>query len=145
MSREFFYRFGKLIYKIDYFYAEIAKKSNVKPNLMWILYALDDGKSHSQKEISLSWDIPITTINTIVKELINDGYVDLIHIEGTRREMNIILTDSGKEYSKKVLRDVYLIEEKVYEALGEKIRINDDLEFLLNKLNENRGNCAKMN
>ena len=140
MSREFFYRFGKLIYKIDYFYAEIAKKSNVKPNLMWILYALDDGKSHSQKEISLSWDIPITTINTIVKELINDGYVDLIHIEGTRREMNIILTDSGKEYSKKVLRDVYLIEEKVYEALGEKIRINDDLEFLLNKLNENRGN-----
>ncbi len=139
MEREFFYRFGKLIYKIDYFYAEIAKKSNVKPNLMWILYALDDGKSHSQKEISISWDIPITTINTIVKELINDGYVDLIHIEGTRREMNIILTDSGKEYSKKVLRDVYLIEEKVYEALGEKIRINDDLEFLLNKLNENRG------
>jgi DNA-binding MarR family transcriptional regulator len=140
MEREFFYKFGKLIYKIDYFYAEIAKKSNVKPNLMWILYALDDGKSHSQKEISISWDIPITTINTIVKELINDGYVDLIHIEGTRREMNIILTDSGKEYSKKVLRDVYLIEEKVYEALGEKIRINDDLEFLLNKLNENRGN-----
>jgi len=139
MEREFFYRFGKLIYKIDYFYAEIAKKSNVKPNLMWILYALDDGKSHSQKEISISWDIPITTINTIVKELINDGYVDLIHIEGTRREMNIILTESGKEYSKKVLRDVYLIEEKVYEALGEKIRINDDLEFLLNKLNENRG------
>lgn len=139
MKREFFYKFGKLIYKIDYFYAEIAKKSNVKPNLMWILYALNDGKSHSQKEISLSWDIPITTINTIVKELINDGYVDLIHIEGTRREMNIILTDSGKEYSKKVLRDVYLIEEKVYEALGEKIRINDDLEFLLNKLNENRG------
>ena len=139
MEREFFYRFGKLIYKIDYFYAEIAKKSNVKPNLMWILYALDDGKSHSQKEISISWDIPITTINTIVKELINDGYVDLIHIEGTRREMNIILTDSGKEYSKKVLRDVYLIEEKVYEALGEKVRINDDLEFLLNKLNENRG------
>ena len=74
MSREFFYRFGKLIYKIDYFYAEIAKKSNVKPNLMWILYALDDGKSHSQKEISLSWDIPITTINTIVKELINDDF-----------------------------------------------------------------------
>ena len=139
MFNEFFYKFGKLIYKIDYFYAEVAKKSGVKPNLMWILYALNDGKSHSQKEISISWDIPITTINTIVKELINDGYIDLIHIEGTRREMNIILTDSGKEYSKKVLRDVYLIEEKVYEALGEKIRINDDLEFLLNKLNENRG------
>ena len=87
MSKEFFYRFGKLIYQIDYFYAEVAKKSGVKPNLMWILYALNDGESHSQKEISISWDIPITTINTIVKELNDDGYVDLIHIPGKRRDI----------------------------------------------------------
>ncbi|MBR6288665.1 MAG: MarR family transcriptional regulator [Acholeplasmatales bacterium] len=87
MSKEFFYRFGKLIYKIDYFYAEVAKKSGVKPNLMWILYALNDGESHSQKEISISWDIPITTINTIVKKLNDDGYVDLIHIPGKRRDI----------------------------------------------------------
>ena len=139
MEREFFYRFGKLIYKIDYFYAEIAKKSNVKPNLMWILYALDDGKSHSQKEISISWDIPITTINTIVKELINDGYVDLIHIEGTRREMNIILTDKGKSYSKNILNDIYKMEDAVFKSLGDRVRINDDLEFLLKKLYESKG------
>lgn len=139
MFNEFFYRFGKLIYKIDYYYAEIAKKSGVKPNLMWILYALNDGKSHSQKDISISWDIPITTINTIVKELNNDGYVDLIHIPGKRREMNIILTDKGKEYSKNILKDVYEIEEKVFKSLGERVRINDDLEFLLKKLYESKG------
>ena len=139
MYKEYFYRFGKLIYKIDYYYAEIAKKSGVKPNLMWILYALNDGKSHSQKDISISWDIPITTINTIVKELNNDGYVDLIHISGKRREMNIILTDKGKEYSKNILKDVYEIEEKVFKSLGEKVRINDDLEFLLKKLYESKG------
>ena len=139
MFNEFFYRFGKLIYKIDYYYAEIAKKSGVKPNLMWILYALNDGKSHSQKDISISWDIPITTINTIVKELNNDGYVDLIHIPGKRREMNIILTDKGKEYSKNILKDIYEIEEKVFKSLGEKVRINDDLEFLLKKLYESKG------
>ena len=139
MFNEFFYRFGKLIYKIDYYYAEIAKKSGVKPNLMWILYALNDGKSHSQKDISISWDIPITTINTIVKELNNDGYVDLIHIPGKRREMNIILTEKGKEYSKDILKDIYEIEEKVFKSLGEKVRINDDLEFLLKKLYESKG------
>ena len=139
MSKEFFYRFGKLIYKIDYFYAEVAKKSGVKPNLMWILYALNDGKSHSQKEISISWDIPITTINTIVKELNDDGYVDLIHIPGKRREMNIILTEKGKDYSKNILNDIYEMEEKVFKALGEKVRINDDLEFLLDKLKESKG------
>ena len=139
MFNEFFYKFGKLIYKIDYYYAEIAKRSGVKPNLMWILYALNDGKSHSQKDISISWDIPITTINTIVKELNNDGYVDLIHIPGKRREMNIILTEKGKEYSKDILKDIYEIEEKVFKSLGEKVRINDDLEFLLKKLYESKG------
>ena len=139
MYEEFFYRFGKLIYKIDYFYSEIAKKSGVKPNLMWILYALNDGKSHSQKEISVSWDIPITTINTIVKELNNEGYVDLIHIFGKRREMNIILTKKGKDYSKKVLKEIYEIEQKTFESLKDKVRVNDDLEFLLEKLYESKG------
>lgn len=139
MANEFFYKFGKLIYKIDYFYAEVAKKSGVKPNLMWILYALNDDKSHSQKEISISWDIPITTINTIVKELIDDGYVELIHIPGKRREMNIILTDKGKSYSKNILNDIYKMEDVVFKSLGDRVRINDDLEFLLNKLHENRG------
>ena len=139
MSKEFFYRFGKLIYKIDYYYAEVAKKSGVKPNLMWILYALNDGKSHSQKEISISWDIPITTINTIIKELNNDGYVDLIHIPGKRREMNIILTEKGREYSKNILNDIYKIEDEVFKLLGDRVRINDDLEFLLEKLYESTG------
>jgi len=139
MFNAFFYKFGKLIYKIDYFYAEVAKKSGVKPNLMWILYALNDGKSHSQKEISISWDIPITTINTIVNELIDDGYVELIHIPGKRREMNIILTDKGKSYSKNILNDIYKMEDAVFKSLGDRVRINDDLEFLLNKLYENRG------
>ena len=139
MFNDFFYKFGKLIYKIDYFYAEVAKKSGVKPNLMWILYALNDGKSHSQKEISISWDIPITTINTIIKELNNDGYVDLIHIPGKRREMNIILTEKGREYSKNILNDIYKIEDEVFKLLGDRVRINDDLEFLLEKLYESTG------
>ena len=50
-AKGFFYEFGKLLYRIDGFYDEFAKKSGVKPNLLWILYALADGKEHSQKEI----------------------------------------------------------------------------------------------
>ena len=91
---------------------------------------------HSQKEISTSWDIPITTINTIVKELINDGYVELSHIKGKRREMNIILTKKGVLYSKEILSDLYKIEDSVYKTLNERIRVNDDLEFIANKFNE---------
>jgi len=136
MERIFFQKFGKLLYRLDNFYNEFAKKSGVKPNLMWILYALDDGMPHSQKEISTSWDIPITTINTIVKELINDGYVELSHIKGKRREMNIILTKKGVLYSKEILSDLYKIEDSVYKTLNEKVRVNDDLEFIANKFSE---------
>ena len=51
-SREFFYKFGVSLYKIDMYYSEYAKKSEIKENEMWILYALNDMKEHSQKEIS---------------------------------------------------------------------------------------------
>ncbi len=33
------------------YYSEYAKKSEIKENEMWILYALNDMKEHSQKEI----------------------------------------------------------------------------------------------
>ena len=46
------------------YYSEYAKKSEIKENEMWILYALNDMKEHSQKEISKTWEIPRSTINT---------------------------------------------------------------------------------
>ena len=67
--KEFFYKFGKIIYRIDSYYAEFAKKENVKANLLWIMYALSDKKPHTQKEICIEWDLPLTTINTIIKDL----------------------------------------------------------------------------
>lgn len=138
-SKEFFYQFGKLFYKIDSFYAELAKEQNVKPNLMWILYALGDEKPHSQKEISTSWDIPLTTINTIVIELHKDGYIEFVQIPGEKREKNIVLTNKGKDLSNKVLHHIYEIEEKVYSVLDERKRMVDDMEYLLGKYNELKG------
>ncbi len=116
-SRTFFYEFGKMIYRIDGFYAEYAKKLDVKENLLWILYALNDGKTHSQKEICESWDLPRSTVNTIMKELEDDGYVDLIQIKGEKRELWVCLTRKGKEYSYKLLNGLYEIERKVFEEL----------------------------
>lgn len=75
-----------MLYEIDGFYFDIAKESDVKPNLMWVLYALNDGKPHSQKEISRSWDLPLTTINTIVLELKKEGMVEMVSIPKKKRE-----------------------------------------------------------
>lgn len=142
-SRIFFYEFGKLIYNIDGFYAEYAKEKSVKPNLLWILYALNDGQEHSQKEICDTWDLPRTTINTIIKELEADGYVFLCQIIGEKRELSVKLTDAGKEYASSTLKELYEIEEKVYESIKNGGLLNKRLNKLLNGLYEMKEEVQK--
>ena len=112
-SRSFFYDFGRALYHVDSFYDEFAKQSNVSSALLWVLYALNDGNSHTQIEISNDWELPKTTVNTVIKEIQKNGYVDLIPIKGRRREMSIVLTESGKKYADRVLADLYKKEAEV--------------------------------
>ena len=114
-SRTFFYELGKSLYGIDGFYAEYAKKFDVKENLLWILYALNDGEKHSQKEICDSWDLPRSTVNTIMKELEVGGYVFFSQIKGEKRELNVTLTETGKKYAEELLGELYEIEKRVFE------------------------------
>ncbi len=119
-SREFFYRLGRIIYKIDNHYSDIAKSENVKQNLLWILYALNDGEKHTQKQISEEWDLPLTTINTIVKDLEKNCFVILEKIKGKKRELNIVLTERGKEFAQKALKDLYKKELQVFVEIKER-------------------------
>lgn len=137
-SKQAFYAFGKAFYRLDGFYAEYAKESGVKENLLWILYALNDGNSHSQKEICDSWDLPRTTVNTIIKELENDCYVKLLQIKGEKRELEVVLTDKGKAYADCLLDKIYKIEEKVSQYL-----IESDLTLKLNNLLNELYNAKK--
>ena len=116
-ARQFFYNFGKAIYHVDSFYDEFAKQSNVSSALLWVIYALNDGQPHTQIEISTEWELPKTTVNTVIKELQQNGYVELIPIKGKRREMSIALTEAGKEYANRILSDLYKKEAAVYGIL----------------------------
>ena len=134
-SKEFFYHFGKLLYQIDAIYDEFAKKYKVKANILWILYSLNDGNEHTQKEISENWSIPKTTLNTLIKELEKDKYIELIPIEGEKRELNIKLTLSGKKNADEILNNIYEIENKVFNLLPNQNVIND-LEIIKKGLKE---------
>ncbi len=117
-ERIFFYRLGKLVYQIDGVYEEYGKNCKIgSPNLLWILYALNDGERHSQKQISEDWDIPRSTANTIIKDLEGKNYVALSQIKGERRELLVSLTQSGKEYADRVLSDLYRREKDIYSEL----------------------------
>ena len=136
-SKKFFYEFGRALYKIDGYYADFAKKSKVKAKLLWVLYALNDGEEHTQKEISITWEIPRTTVNTVVQELKSDGYVVLSPIRGEKREMLVSLTESGKQYAEEKLAEIYEIEDKAFSNLSDDHKkVIEYMNKLLDELNK---------
>ena len=123
------------------YYSEYAKKSEIKENEMWILYALNDMNEHSQKEISKTWEIPRSTINTITKDLENRKIIELKKIEGERRELIVKLTDKGKEYTDRVLKDLYEMEKRVFDRISKKSdQILEDLNSLYQELENEKEN-----
>lgn len=124
------------INKIDELYERVQRKAGAKGNTVWVLYALDDEKPHSQKQIYEEWLIPKTTLNTIVKELERDGYVRLEIIPGQRREMNIYLTEAGKKYARQVLDSFYQAEEEAFRQIKNAKMLSDELEDFCRKLGE---------
>ena len=102
--------------RLDGAYERLSKKMGVKANLLWLLYALDDSKPHSQSKICDEWLFPRTTINTIIRECKDKGLITLVAAPGQKREKRICLTAQGKEYARQALKQVYEAEE---EALRE--------------------------
>lgn len=100
--------------RIDGAYYMLSRKLGVKENILALLYALDDEKPHSQKQVCQDWMIPKTTINTNIKELVKAGYVTLCP-SGSSREKMITLTEEGKVYTERILKDVYAAEQAAME------------------------------
>lgn len=137
LAKEFFYDLGKEIYNLDAIYADFAKKSEVPPTLLWVLYALNDNKEHTQIEIIRSWDLPKSTVNTIIKDLESRNMLTLIPIKGKRREMKIVLTNNGQVYANKILKDLYKIEAELFSTLNkEDLKILNILRKIRNFLNQ---------
>ena len=102
-NREYVRRLINAMNYLDGLYVQGGKLSGVEGNMTVFLYALDDGKTHTQKSLQEEWMLPRTTLNTIVKRCEKEGYLTLERVQGTRREKEIRLTDKGKSYTKEVL------------------------------------------
>jgi DNA-binding MarR family transcriptional regulator len=119
-------------------YEKWAKDSNMKHNTLTLLYALNDGKSHTQKSICEEWMIPKTTLNTIIKDCEKEGYIRLEHVEGKKRELEIHMTRKGAEYEKNSTIAVCAAEEKAMEKVLEKCspEFIDQMEYFARCLRE---------
>ena len=105
--RELMRKFAIALNNVDEAYCSDKSQTGVKESELWLMYALDDGKPHSQRQICEEWGFPRTTLNTATKQVQAQGYITLAPIPGKRREMNICLTESGKTYARQLLRGIY--------------------------------------
>lgn len=113
-NREDIDRINRCMNRIDGLYYLAARKLGVKDNTLLLFYVLNDGKAHSQKEICEEWLIPKTTVNTVVKESADRGYIRLENA-GHTREKTIILTETGKIYAQNLLEKIFAAEEQALE------------------------------
>ena len=91
--------------RLDGLAYELAKRRGLNENTLALLYALSDGRPHSQKEICDQWVIPRSTINTIVREYVASGHIQLRRGERTREKV-LLLTESGKALCRSMLRQL---------------------------------------
>ena len=105
-ERESVRRLMVAINRVDGIWYLLARKSGMKVNIISLLFALDDGKAHTQKQICEEWIIPRTTINTGVTECVELGYVHLDQIDRSKETL-VRPTEKGMQYTQQVLELFY--------------------------------------
>ena len=133
-KKEFYTRLGKAAYEYGVLYETYSSKINKRTdNFIWILYAIDFNGLETQKEIADHWSMPLSTVNTIIKQMEKEGYVELIKKEDDGRERKIKLTLKGTQYSKDILKNIYLAEDKAYRKLKNPKELIEEYERLVSE------------
>ncbi|UQZ36116.1 MarR family transcriptional regulator [Paenibacillus sp. PK3_47] len=98
---------------IDKIYEEYAKKSGLTYMSLIVLEIIyETPKECTQKLISELSYFPKQSVNMIIKSFLEQGYVKLKEIPSDRRNKQIELSTSGKEYADKIIGSLWEIEEK---------------------------------
>lgn len=113
--REDIQRLNAAINRVDAAYYSSSADKSVGDAELCFMYALDDGRSHSQKDICRDWMLPKTTVNTIAKRFERERLVTFTPVPGARREMTLTLTAAGEDYVKDRLDFIYRAEEAAME------------------------------
>ena len=101
-------------------YYRWARHSGVTMHTLDLLYALDDGLPHSQKQVCEEWMIPKTSINTVVRACREEGYITLEPMPDQPRQRQLCLTEAGRAYAREALEELYAAEHRAMSAAVER-------------------------
>lgn len=92
----------------------------------------------SQKDISEKLGAPKQTVNNIIKNLKEDGLIELIPDKNDKRMRILRLTDKGEEIRDARLKPISESNKRMYEKLGDKkaLEIKNALRLLIDTIKE---------
>ena len=99
-------------------YSTWAASKNINYYLLFVLYALEGQKEMTQKKICICTVLTKQTVNSVIRSLKEQGYVELSSGNGDRREKQILLTERGIVYSNELLTPLRKLEYRVLQIMG---------------------------
>ena len=99
-------------------YSSWAASKNINYYLLFVLYALEGQEAMTQKKICTCTGLAKQTVNSVIRSLKENGYVDLAPGIEDRREKQIILTDKGIAFSDELITPLRELEHRVLQIMG---------------------------
>lgn len=118
-------------------YSAYAASKNINYYLLFVLYGLEGQKAMTQKKICICTGLAKQTVNSVIRSLKKDGYVELAPGMEDRREKQIILTEKGAAYCRELITPLRELEHRVLRIMGsERVQQMIDNIALFNTLFE---------
>lgn len=102
------------INKLDGLYYSIAKQIGVHENEFVLLYALSDGKRHTQRQICDDWQVPRTTIHSVTQKFFKLGFIELVPTG--HKEKELLLTETGSAYLTAIFSNIFKAESNAFKS-----------------------------
>lgn len=124
-------RYYTLWRECNLMYGEWSKEQGLSMNGYLILYSFyDETVAPTQKSISQRWMIPKQTVNTILKDYMQRGFIETVSMPEDKRNKILKLTVEGKAYADKIIGKLQKKELYVMRELGieNMVKMNDIME-----------------
>lgn len=106
-------------------YDRWAKAHGLTVSMLFVFYMIHENEGIcTQQFISERLLLPKQTINSILQTIQKYGYIQMALDENDKRNKLISLTPYGKEYTKKLLGELYSFEERAFISMGDQQRAN---------------------
>ena len=121
--------FNEVMKENNDLYSNLAKKFKMSDCMLWILYILrEENKVLTQSDICNMMCIPKQTVNSSLKKMEAEGYIELLNIND-KRSKQVILTEKGLDLANNTVDIIISKENNALSKMDEK-----EQELLINLL-----------